>query len=139
MSQSYEDAPSALSDDDGEANTLHMKAVNDAYAGVDFATDSTAASYCYYFNPNTLTTDRTHHGWYLPSFGELTVLQSNVWEVNRTLNRLCQLNSAYKTFSSDNYWSSTYRDANYAWVFTSTSWGLYRFSQNNGVRPVTKF
>lgn len=139
MSQSYEDAPSALSDDDGEANTLHMKAVNDAYAGVDFATDSTAASYCYYFNPNTLTTDRTHHGWYLPSFGELTVLQSNVWEVNRTLNRLCQLNSAYKTFSSDNYWSSTYRDANYAWVYTSTSWGLYRFSQNNGVRPVTKF
>jgi len=129
----------AIRDRDGEANTLHLKALETAYSGDDFISDATAVSYCYYFNHNTLAPDGDWHGWYLPSYGELSLMQGNVWEVKRTMNRICQQNSAYKPFSSYYYWSSTVRDGTQLWRISFVGWDPENCRKVFGVRPVTKF
>lgn len=129
----------AIHDWDGEANTLHLKATGSAYFGEDVSSDATAVNYCYYFNHNTLGTDGEWHGWYLPSFGELSLMQSNVWEIRRTLDKLCQWNSAFKPFSTYYYWSSTARDASCFWRISFSGWYSEKCNKVFGVRPVTKF
>lgn len=139
MSQAFVYTKNAICDMDGEANTLHLKTTDEAYSGVDFVTDATAASYCYYFNHSTLTADGEGHGWYLPSFAELCILQGNAWEVKQTMNRLCQTNAAYHNFASQRYWSSTFRSGSQAWMFVDSNWTAYDLSNSGGVRPVMKF
>ena len=139
MSQLCYNPQDAILDVDGEANTLHMKVTDEAYSGVDFATDATAASYCYYYNHSTLKADGEPHGWYLPSYAELCILQGNAWEVRKTMNRLCQTNSAYQNFASSCYWSSTFRSAFQVWMFFGSDWSMYNFDYLGCVRPVTKF
>ena len=139
LSQGYAGTYNAVRDLDGETNTIHLKITDNAYSGVDFDSDATAASYCYYFNHNTLTTDGEPHGWYLPSFAEWCILQGNAWEVKQTLNRLCQTNSAYRNFTFSKYWSSTFRNGSQAWVFENTNWEYYTFDNIGGVRPVMNF
>ena len=139
MEKLFPNPSNAILDLDGEANTLHLKVTDDAYSGVDFASDATAASYCYYFNHNTLTTDGEHHGWHLPSFAEWTLLQGNALEVKQAMNTLCQTNSNYQNFTSPQYWSSTFRNNSNVWMFMNTSWGYYAFDRTGGVRPVMNF
>ena len=139
MSPFYFHARTAILDMEGEANTLYLKSTDDGYSGVDFATDATAASYCYYFNHNTLTADGEHHGWHLPSFAELCILQGNAWEVKQTMNRLCETSNAYKNFTFPHYWSSTFRSGTQVWMFENTNWEYYTFDTKGGVRPVMNF
>ncbi len=139
MSQLCYSSQDAILDVDGEANTLHLKVTDEAYSGVDFATDATAASYCYYYNHSTLKADGEPHGWYLPSYAELSILQGNAWEVRKTMNRLCQTNSAYQNFASSSYWSSTFRTASQVWMFLGSDWISSEFDYPACVRPVTKF
>ena len=129
----------AIRDWDGEANTLHLKALDAAYNGVNFNSDATAISYCYYFNHNTLATDGEWHGWYLPSYGELSLMQSHVWEIRRTLNKLCQQNSEFKPFGYYSYWSSTSSNASRFWRISFSGWIQEDYRSAWGVRPVTKF
>lgn len=129
----------AIRDRDGEANTLNLKALEVAYSGDDFIADATAVSYCYYFNHNILAPDGDWHGWYLPSYGELSLMQCNVWEVKRTMNRLCQQNSAYEPFNSYYYWSSTVSDDTRLWRVSFSGWNPENCRKVFGVRPVTKF
>ena len=139
MCQPFSATREAIRDLDGEANTLHLKITDEAYSGVDFVTDATAASYCYYFNHNTLTADGEPHGWHLPSFAEWCILQGNAWEVKQTMNRLCQTNNAYRNFTSQRYWSSTFYNRTKAWMFENTGWGYYTFDVSGGVRPMMNF
>lgn len=134
----FEDT-AAIRDWDGEANTFNLKASDAAYYGKNFNSDSTAASYCYYFNHCTRATDGEGHGWYLPSFGELLMMQSNVWEIRQTLNKLCQQNSALMPFSSNYYWSSTVRGTDSFWRISFAGWDAVNYNSVFGVRPVTKF
>ena len=129
----------AIRDWDGESNTLILRALDAAYNDVSFSSDATAVSYCYYFNHNTLAADGEWHGWYLPSYGELSLMQSNVWEIRQTLNKLCQQNSAFKPFGNYYYWSSTARDANRFWLISFAGWNPNNYRNVYGVRPVTKF
>lgn len=139
MIQYYSMIHSAKFDSDGEANTLHLKVTEDAYSQGDFSSDASAVSYCYYYNHNTLSTDGEHHGWYLPSFNEFNILHCHFWEVKRSLNMLKQSNSAYKTFESPFYWSSTIQDDNNAWTYCFSGWNSNPFNKSYGVRPITKF
>lgn len=139
MSERFTSPRTAIRDLDGEANTLHLKVTDEAYAGVDFVTDATAASYCYYFNHNTLTADGEPHGWHLPSFAEWCILQGNAWEVKQTMTKLCQTNNAYRNFALQQYWSSTFYNDSQVWMFENTSWWYYPFANSGGVRPVTNF
>lgn len=139
LSTSYFTLASAVRDSDGEANTLHLKSTDDAYSGLDFASDVTAGSYCYYFNHRLLAPDGLHHGWFLPSAAELNLLQGSAWEVKQSINRICQTDNTYKNFSSSRYWSSTFRSGSQVWTFSNTEWSGQAFSNLCGVRPVTKF
>ena len=139
LSQGYFSTYPAITDLDGEANTLHLKITDDAYSGVDFASDATAASYCYYFNHNTLTADGEHHGWHLPSSAEWCILQGHAWEVRQSMDRLCQSNPAYQNFAFQQYWSSTFRSDSQVWMFENTRWWYYSFDNKGGVRPVLNF
>ena len=139
MSQSFISPSLAIRDLDGEANTLNLKTIDEAYSGVNFSSDATAASYCYYFNHNTLAADGEPHGWHLPSFAEWSIMQGNAWEVKQTMNRLCETNSAYRNFISQRYWSSTFRNGSYVWMFENSNWSYYSFGNTGGVRPVTNF
>lgn len=129
----------AAYDADGEANTLHLMAVDDAYSRGTFMTDESAVSYCYYYNHNTLLSDNQHHGWFLPSVYEINVMLSHLWDVKQTLNKLHQYNSRFMTFNSNNYWSSTLGYPDYAWQIQGTSWYEDNISVRKMVRPVTKF
>lgn len=137
--QPFQSATTATCDWDGEANTLHLKTIENAYYGDGFNFDATAVSYCYYFNHNTLATDGEWHGWYLPSFGELSLMQSNVWEIVHTMDKLCQQNSAFTPFSSSYYWSSTPLNASRFWRLSFSGWDMESIVRTYGVRPVTKF
>jgi hypothetical protein len=139
LSTSYFTLANAVRDSDGEVNTLHLKTIDAAYSGVDFASDATAASYCYYFNHRLLAPDGLHHGWFLPSSAELNLLQGSAWEVKQSINRICQTNSTYKNFSSSRYWSSTFRNGSQVWTFSNTEWSGQNLSNLYGVRPVKKF
>ena len=139
LATSYFTLASAVRDSDGEANTLHLKSTDDAYSGVDFTSDATAGSYCYYFNHRLLAPDGLHHGWFLPSSAELNLLQGSAWDVKQAINRICQTNSTYKNFSSSRYWSSTFRSGSQVWTFSNTEWSGQAFGNLCGVRPVTKF
>jgi len=135
----HDEDSTAIHDRDGEANTLNMKTLDAAYNGDNFVSDATAVSYCYYFNHNTLAPDGVWHGWYLPSYGELSMMQCNVWEVKRTMNILCQQNSAYKPFNSYYYWASTVCDSTRLWMISFSGWNKANCRRVLGVRPVTKF
>jgi len=129
----------AVLDIDGESNTLNMKVIDDAYGGWPFASDGTAVSYCYFFNHNTLSADYEPHGWFLPSFTEINLLHGNVMEVKRSMSRLCQHNSAFKSFGLDYYWCSTLNSSNQAWLRAFSGWTVGSIYASYGVRPVTRF
>jgi len=137
--QSLSTPAQAAFDNDGEANTYHLKVTDEAYSGADFTSDISAASYCYYYNPDILAADGVHHGWYLPSFAELTLMQSNVWDVKQTLDKLALSNTTFSSFKLYNYWSSTLGNQGYAWRYSFSSWWVEKVNNYAGVRPVTKF
>lgn len=139
LSSTYFSWSSAANDFNGEDNTLNLRTIDDAYASAEFTSDAIAASYCHFYNHNTLTADGESHGWYLPSFGELNLMLGNLWDVKQTLNRLKTVDNSYKSFESSSYWSSTLRDKDNAWFRSASSWYQGNLSMINGVRPITKF
>lgn len=139
MNSPCQNYKAAAQDADGEANTLHLMAVDDAYSKGTFMTDKSVVSYCYYFNHYTFVPDGQHHGWFLPSVYEINVMLSHLWEVKQTLNKLHQYNSRFKTFNSNYYWSSTLGYHDRVWQLQGTSWYEDDISVRKMVRPVTKF
>lgn len=130
---------SSVYDTNGQVNTLNLKSIISAFSEPDFHPDASAAAFCYYFNPVTLVAENVGCGWYLPSCGELNILYSNVLDVNQTMKKLCQYNSAYKALDSYYYWSSTVNANNRALMYSVFGWRADENGSACAVRPVTKF
>lgn len=141
-------------DMNGLGNTMEIKRTAELADGNDFATNAPAAHFCYYYDHNTRTVGETPQGWYLPSFGELGLLNANRVYVNNTLNKL--RNAGFATTlsfgNSMGYWASTETD--YRFYYNNTlvfqRYYLYTFYGDymsefsiryapRGVCPVTSF
>lgn len=82
------DPKGALFDRDGRGNTDEIKRNVEQVPGANFATNTPAAYYCYYYDHNTKTVGTDSLGWYMPASGELALLALNMSAVNTSLTKL---------------------------------------------------
>ncbi|MDD7913212.1 DUF1566 domain-containing protein [Polaribacter ponticola] len=107
---------------DGMENTIAIKAA--------CATDNTAAKLCFDYIANG------YSDWYLPSRTEMNEIYENREIVNATA-----VDNEGDDLRINDYWTSSNRDQNYAWIMdVYNGKTTYKVKNNNFlIRPVRKF
>ena len=125
----YSSQRAALSDMDGYTNSQEIRRTALQVGGGSFKENAPAAYYCWFYDHVLRATGPVHKYWYLPSAGEMVMLQSNRVAVSHTLELLAGRGLAaplidewgYETI----YWTSTERDNSYAYSLNAKGQLMY--------------
>lgn len=137
----YTELPDALFDMDGRTNSAQLVAMAESYDAQNLSTKVPAVMFCHYYDPFTRTMGTVHHGWYLPSVGEMNLLHGQSFEVNKTLRKLNNQDGQTNPISSYNYWTSTIQRSDKVWCtnFISLDFRSILTNNSNKTRPITIF
>jgi len=141
---------SAIGDLNGMGNTEEIKRIVELLPGGDFAVNTPAAHYCYYFDHLTGSVGAEHKGWYFPAIGELYMLGLNFDKVEATLQLLQSEHYKANTLLTGNAYnnfivSSSLMDKDNIWTLnvqydsTLNSFFTLHYMNINIVRAVHAF
>ena len=133
------DRVTAMSDWNGKANTASI--ISKSSPGAITDTTAYAPGFCYgYSRLNANGAGLSAGKWWLPSLGEIMMIDANLHKVNYCLSLIDGADLIRTTL----YYTSTEGSAANAWVYNFGlgdvgSGGRYKYSFKGGVRPVSAF
>lgn len=101
----------------GRANT------DKAVAAMPGTSGSTQAEYPTFYAVNQFYTNGTSAGdWYVPSYAELSLYQSNYADINAKIQAIKNASSSIVNTVDDSQWSSTEYDTYYSWLLSNNGY-----------------